>query len=119
MPVSDAMPNDGVLDMVYAKKVPLLKLPFLIGKYATGQYESLPRYAIGYHGRQVTFSSEQEIVAVVDGEVMRDRQFTVRLSEKKVNFFFPARACIDGIPAAERLARPSQAANFSTLCQSL
>ena len=29
---------------------------------------------------------------MVDGEVMHDTSFTVRLSEKKVNFFYPAGA---------------------------
>ena len=38
-----------------------------------------------------------EVLAVgpgglVDGEVMKDTAFTVRLSEKKVNFFYPAGA---------------------------
>ena len=37
--------------------------------------------------------AEEEITVVVDGEVMRDRAFTVRLSEKRVNFFYPAGAC--------------------------
>ena len=27
---------------------------------------------------------------VVDGEVLRDKDFTVRLSDRKVNFFYPA-----------------------------
>ena len=31
-------------------------------------------------------------VAVVDGEVVPGREFTVRLSEKKLNFFYPASA---------------------------
>ena len=37
-----------------------------------------------------SFSSPQELTAVVDGEVLRARAFTVSLSPKKVWFFYPA-----------------------------
>lgn len=92
MPVPEAMPDDGVLDMLYISKVSLHQLPGLIGKYAKGRYRELPRFVTDYHGQSITFSSDEEITAVVDGEVMRDTSFTVCLSEKKVNFFYPAAA---------------------------
>ncbi len=101
MPVPDAMPNDGVLDILYVKKVTLFQLPFLIGKYAKGLYKQLPEFVTEYHGRSVTFSSPQEITTVVDGEIMQSREFTIRLSEKKVNFFRPAYARISGQPMEE------------------
>ena len=34
--------------------------------------------------------SDQELVAAVDGEPVRSKELTIRLSEKKVNFFYPA-----------------------------
>jgi hypothetical protein len=37
----------------------------------------------------VSFSSPQELVTVVDGEVLRGHSFQVSLSEKKINFFYP------------------------------
>ena len=91
-PVPEAMPDDGVLDMLYVKKVSLYQLPGLIGKYAKGRYRELPRFVTDYHGDAVAFSSDRELVTVVDGEVLTGKDFTVRLSEKKVNFFYPARA---------------------------
>lgn len=91
-PVPEAMPDDGVLDMLCVKKVTLLQLPGLIGKYAKGRYRELPEFVTDYHGDAVTFSSDRELVTVVDGEVLTGRDFTVRLSEKKVNFFYPAHA---------------------------
>lgn len=92
MPVPEAMPDDGVLDMLHIKGVTLLQLPALIGKYAKGQYRQLPRFVTHHHGQSVTFSSPEELVCVVDGEVMRGNAFTVRLSERKINFFYPAHA---------------------------
>lgn len=92
MPVGDAMPDDGVLDMLLVRKVSLLTFARLVGKYAKGLYKDYPDLILEYHGDRVTYSSEEEITTVVDGEVMRQREFTVCLSDKKVNFFYPAGA---------------------------
>ena len=92
MPVPEAMPDDGVLDMLYVNKVSLYQLPVLLGKYAKGRYKELPKFITDYHGQSISFRADEEVTAVVDGEVMRDTTFTVRLSEKKINFFYPARA---------------------------
>ena len=92
MPMPEAMPDDGVLDMLHVNKVSLYQLPALLGKYAKGRYKELPKFVTDYHGQSITFSSDEEITAVVDGEVMHDTAFTVRLSERKVNFFYPAGA---------------------------
>lgn len=92
MPVGDAMPDDGVLDMLLVKKVNLLTFLRLVGKYAKGLYKQYPELILDYHGQSVTLSSRELITVVVDGEVLQDTAFTVRLSEKKVNFFCPAGA---------------------------
>ncbi len=92
MPVPEAMPDDGVLDMLYVNKVSLYQLPGLLGKYAKGRYKELPKFITDYHGQAISFRADEEITAVVDGEVMRDTSFAVRLSEKKVNFFCPSYA---------------------------
>ena len=107
MPVPEAMPDDGVLDMLYVNKVSLYQLPGLLGKYAKGQYKTLPRFVTDHHGQSIFFSSDQEITAVVDGEVMRDTAFRVRLSEKKVQFFYPA--CASYAVEFSTPARPEKA----------
>ena len=93
MPVGEAMPDDGVLDMLLVRKVGLFTFLRLVGKYAKGLYKQYPELIQDYHGDTASFSAEEPITVVVDGEVMRDTAFTVRLSEKKVNFFYPAGAC--------------------------
>ena len=92
MPVGEALPDDGVLDMLLVRQVGLLTFLRLVGKYAKGLYKQYPELILDYHGQQVTFSAPEPISVVVDGEVMRDRTFSVRLSEKRVNFFYPAGA---------------------------
>ncbi|MBE6956720.1 MAG: YegS/Rv2252/BmrU family lipid kinase [Ruminococcaceae bacterium] len=91
-PVPEAMPDDGVLDMLLIPKIGLLTLAKVIGRYAAGRYKELPELVRDYHGQSVSFSSHQPLTAVVDGEVVEDTQFTIGLSDKKVNFFYPATA---------------------------
>lgn len=92
MPVPEAMPDDGVLDMLLVREVGLFTLARLAGKYAKGLYRQYPELIQDYHGQEVYISAREPVTVVVDGEVMRDTDFTIRLSEKKVNFFYPAGA---------------------------
>ena len=92
MPVGEAMPDDGVLDFLLVRQVGLVTFLRLAGKYAKGLYRQYPELILDYHGQSAAFSAKEPITVVVDGEVFRDTSFTVRLSEKKVNFFYPAGA---------------------------
>lgn len=94
MPVGHAMPDDGILDMLRVRKVSLPTFARLVGRYAKGEYRNYPQYIDHYHGQTVTFSSPtgEEFVTVVDGEVMYGSSFTVSLSDRKINFFYPAEA---------------------------
>ena len=92
MPVPDAMPDDGILDMLLIPGISLLTFAKLVGKYAKGLYQKYPELIWARKGQEVTFTAEGDNVTVVDGEVVPGREFTVRLSEKKLNFFFPASA---------------------------
>ncbi len=89
MPVPEAMPDDGVLDCLLIPRVSLFTLARLVGKYAGGHYKDYPDLIRAFHGNGLTCSSPEEMTASVDGEVLRGNRFTVRLSEKKINFFWP------------------------------
>lgn len=93
MPVGDAQPDDGVLDILVVPKVNRLTFFMLVGKYAKGLYRQLPHLIHAYHTKSISFSSPQEMVSVVDGEVMRSSSFHVQLSERKINFFYPGYLC--------------------------
>ena len=101
MPVGDAEPDDGVLDMLGVPKVSRFTFARLVGKYAKGLYRQFPEVITDYHGQAIRFSSPRELVAVVDGEVMRARQFVVKLADKKVNFFYP-----EGMSYRARVSTP-------------
>ncbi len=94
MPVGDAMPDDGVLDMLLVRKVSLLTLVRVIGAYAKGQYRKYPRYIDHFHGQELRYSSPngEDLITVIDGEVFHGSDFTVRLSDRRISFFYPAGA---------------------------
>lgn len=102
MPVGEAMPDDGVLDALLVPKVSPLGLVRLVGDYANGRYAKHPGTIHPYHGSgPITLEADTPITVVVDGEVMESARFTIRLAEKKVNFFWPQGVCYRAEPAAE------------------
>ena len=90
MPVGDNMPDDGVLEMLVVPKVSRRTFFRLVGEYAKGEYARYPELIRMVRGTAFSFSSPRPLVAVVDGEVMEDTSFTIALSDKQVNFFYPS-----------------------------
>ena len=89
MPVGDNMPDDGVLETLVVRKVSRFTFFRLVGQYAKGRYREFPDLIWHRRGDGVTVRSDRELVAVVDGEPVRGKKLEIRLSKKKVNFFYP------------------------------
>lgn len=93
IPTMAARMDDGVLDTILVKKVSRAAFLRLVGKYAKGQYYLLPDYARRIAAKELTIESPgADIVTCLDGEAFYNRRVTIRLSDKKVNFFGPAGA---------------------------
>ena len=90
MPVGDNMPDDGLLEVLVVREVSRLTFFRLVKAYGSGKYRDYPELIWYRQGDGVTVRGERELTAVVDGEVLRGRELVIRLSEKKVNFFYPA-----------------------------
>lgn len=92
MPVGDNMPDDGEIETLVVPKVGLFTFARLVGAYSKGRYKEFPDLIWPRRDKRISVASgdEREAVAVVDGEVMRGRKFEIKLSDKKVNFFYPA-----------------------------
>lgn len=92
MPVGDNMPDDGVIETLVVPKVSLLTFARLVGAYSKGRYKEYPDLIWPDRGSGITFRSgdRRDVVVCVDGEIIRDHAFTIRISDKKVNFFYPA-----------------------------
>ena len=90
MAVGDNMPDDGVLETLVAPGMSRFTLLRMVGKYGKGYYRDYPNLIWHRRGEGAQVRSSMELTAVVDGEAMRSHAFHIRLSEKKVNFFYPA-----------------------------
>lgn len=90
MPVGDNMPDDGVLETLVVRKVSRATFFRLVHAYGSGRYRDYPDLILHRRGDGATVRSEQELVAVVDGEPVWGKELDIRLSDKKVNFFYPA-----------------------------
>lgn len=78
-PSCDARPDDGVLDIYIVKEVSLAMLPFLIGKYAAGRADELPKYVTHLKGTELSISFDEENVVNIDGEAVFSKDVNISL----------------------------------------
>jgi len=88
-PVPDAMPDDGLMDVLLVQKCSRLKVASVINVYASGCYRNLPDLITHYYCREVTVSYKHPGPINVDGELVTAETAVFRISGYKVNFFFP------------------------------
>ena len=90
MPVPEARMNDGVLNTLVVKKVSRITFAKFVGPYAKGEYHKFPHLAHCSTPQVIRIRSQKEdIVTCLDGECMTSNDVTIRLSDKKLNFFGP------------------------------
>ena len=91
MPMPEARMDDGIMNVMIVDKVSKLQFLRFVGPYAKGEYRKLPTFARGYTPKVVRICSEQEdIVTCLDGESIVSSDVTIKLSDKRLNFFGPA-----------------------------
>ena len=88
-PVPEADPTDGMLDVLLVKKVSLLEVPFVIGKYKAGRYKELPKLVRHFQTREVKVICDKPSPINLDGELRVEQEVTFRLAEEKLRFFYP------------------------------
>lgn len=90
MPVAEARMDDGVLNTLVVKKVSRGTFIKFVGPYSKGQYYKFPHVARCATPRVVRIRSEKpDIVTCLDGECITSDDVTIRLSDKRLNFFGP------------------------------
>lgn len=94
-PVPDADPTDGVLDVLVVEKVSRLQVPGVIGKYMKGKYSELPKLVRRFKTREITIHCDKETPINLDGELRMGKDITMKLSDKKVRFFYPK--CVERV----------------------
>ena len=91
-PVPEARMNDGVLHTVLVKNISKLRFARLFPDYSAGNHEKLPKDVVRFSTAKVVriHSDDGDIVTCLDGECSHSHDVTLRLADKKLNFFGPA-----------------------------
>ena len=91
-PVPEARMNDGVLPTVLVKNISKLRFARLFPDYSAGNHEKLPKDVVRFSTAKVVriHSDNGDIVTCLDGECSHSHDVTLRLADKKLNFFGPA-----------------------------
>lgn len=88
-PVPDANPTDGLLDVLVVEKVSRLQVPGVIGMYMKGQYAELPNLVRHFRTKEITIHCDKDTPINLDGELRMGKDITMKLSDKKLRFFYP------------------------------
>ena len=88
-PVPDADPSDGLLDVLLVKKVNLLQVAGVIGKYKNGQYRELSHLVTHYRTKEITIHCDKPSPINLDGELRVAQTVHMCLAEEKLRFSYP------------------------------
>ena len=88
-PVPEADPADGTLEVLLVKKVNLLQVPFIIGKYKNGRYKELKELVRHIRTKALKVICDRETPINLDGELRRAKEAVFRVAEEKLRFFYP------------------------------
>ena len=89
IPVPEARPDDGKLELLLVKKVSRLQVAKIIGKYKAGRYAEMPEIFTHFTTDRVRIRCDREEVVNLDGEARYAQEVEIRLSEHKLRFFYP------------------------------
>ncbi len=88
-PVPTADPSDGILEVLLVKAVSRLQVPTVIGKYKNGQASTLPHLVRHIRTDQLRIRCTKATPINLDGELRMDRRVDLKVSDKKLRFFYP------------------------------
>ena len=88
-PVPEADPTDGMLDVLLIKKVSVLKVAQVIGKYKDGRYAELPDLVQHFRTDKLTIRCDVPSAINLDGELRISDTVNIRIADEKLRFFYP------------------------------
>ena len=88
-PVPEALPDDGMLDVLLVKSVSRFTVARLFSKYITGQYSQIPQHIRHIPCRSITVTCDREQAVNLDGELLVRKHLTFAVAKDKIRFFYP------------------------------
>ena len=88
-PVPEADPTDGWLDVLLVKKVSLLQVPAVIGKYKGGRYKELPHLVRHLRTKAIRIICDKLTPINLDGELRTAQVVQMEVAKEKLRFFYP------------------------------
>ena len=85
----DADPTDGMLDVLLVKKVSRLEVAGVVGKYKEGRYKELGHIARYFKTDRVVIHCDKPTPIQLDGELRTAKTVELKISDKKLRFFYP------------------------------
>ena len=89
-PSLTARPDDGVLDVFVVKKVGLITLARMLGKYASGRADECPQYITRIQTDEVSISFDEDNVINIDGEAVFSKDVNIHVIHNAVKLIVPA-----------------------------
>lgn len=87
--VPDAQPDDGKLDVLLVNRVRLWQVPTALAKYKAGRYKELGKLARHIRTDRITVRCDKDSPVNLDGEIRMMRNVQMKVSDKKIRFFYP------------------------------
>lgn len=100
-PSLDARPDDGILDIFVVKKVGLFTFAALIGKYAAGKADRIPKYISHLRGTELEIDFDEETVVNIDGEAMYTDKVRMKLERSALRLIVPQGLSFFGVSQAQ------------------
>lgn len=88
-PSLTARPDDGIIDIYIIKKIGLLTLVKLIGKYAKGKADELPEYVTHLRSDSLSIEFDEDSVINLDGEVLYSKKMDLKLIPGALKLIVP------------------------------
>jgi diacylglycerol kinase family enzyme len=84
-----AVPNDGFLDVVFIKKMPLIKCLISVGAFTRGEFEKFSGSFFHVRFKKLYAASEEPIRICADGEAFYTSELSVEIYPKAVRIIAP------------------------------
>ena len=90
--------DDGLLDFVFVDKVSHFQVPFLIGKYKSGEHEKISRVLKTVRGKKMTIKMDKARPVNIDGELIFCDEICFEIVPDAVKFLVPMQVAVEETP---------------------